>query len=162
MLRVPKIILQAKWSVCYSLFKQLLQLFGALQSKMTVFYSTKTSAASIWGEKKQNFLWLYSGDPDQDATALFSVHFVLSPPSPSAECQLSPGLKFFSFFFFFNFNCLIFMLMLFQSCVSGSHCLCLTGRLNVLAFSKNHGHGRWLSCWKEKEESAVFMEWRRV
>lgn len=131
--------------------QQLLQLFGALQSKMTVFF------AQEWllprgGE--QNFSDYFGVNSDKEATALFSVHFAPSPPSLSAECQVSLGLRLIFFFYY----CLIFMSMLFQSRVSGSHCLCLTGRLNVLAFLQTTDTAT--GCHVEKRKKKVLFLWK--
>lgn len=124
MLRVPKY----PPSQMKCPFLSLRQLFGALRqyfcSKMGENFSDFTASNPDEKKKKKKPLPLFQS--------------ISLPLSFSAECQVSLGLFFF---------CLISMSMLFQSCVSGSHCLCLTGRL-----SKNHGH----TCWKEKEESAVF------
>ena len=123
--------------------QQRLRLFGALRSKMTVFFFvvvfffSKMAAAAARG--RTELLGLFCGaDSDRRSHCpVFSPFRSLLPPHHhhhhplSAECQVSLGLK---CFFFPPLYCLILMSMLFQSCVSGSHCLCLTGRRNVLAF----------------------------
>lgn len=127
--------------------QQLLQLFGALRSKMTVFFIRKWPLPA-WGET--NLLGLYDVNSDEEATAPFSVHFAPCPPSPSAECQVSLGLCFFSFLLF------DFHVDVISSCVSGSHCLCLTGRLNVFLKTTDTATGCHVE--KRKKKSAVSME----
>jgi len=130
--------------------QQLLHLFGVLQSKMTVFCSKMAAAA----RGKTKLLGLYGIDSDEEATALFSVHFALCPLSFSAECQVSLGLKVFLLMFDFHVD------------VLSKLCLWLSvfvfdRSTQRVGFSKNHGHSHWLSFWKEKEESVVSMERER-
>lgn len=103
----------------------------------------KKMAAAARGRTKLLGL-LTASTPTKKPLPCFQSVSLPHPPSLSAECQVSLGLFFclFRFVFIVSFSCRCY----FKSCVSGSHCLCLTGRPDVLAFSKNHGHGHWLSC----------------
>lgn len=132
--------------------QRLLQLSAALRSKMTVFPSNMAAAA----RGRAKLLGLYGIVSDKEATALFSVHFAPSPPSLSAKCRVSLGLKVWGGFFVVF---LIFMSMLFQSCVSGSHCLCLTGRLNVLAFLKTADAATGRHAEKRKKKKKKLFLW---
>lgn len=133
--------------------QQFLQLFGALQSKMTVFCSKMAAAA----RGRAKLLGLYGVDSDKEATALFSDHFYSLSPLPlsrTSSISWTPSCIFFSLLFDFHVD------------VISKSCLWLSlfvfdWSTQRVGFSKNHGHSHWLSCWKEKEESAVSMEWGR-
>lgn len=76
--------------------QQLLQPFGALQSKMTVFCSKMAAAAR--GKTKR--LGLHGVDSDKEATALFSVHFAPSPLPLSRMTSISWTFFFVTLFDF--------------------------------------------------------------
>lgn len=70
-------------------------------------------------------------------------------------CRTSCRVKVFVFVCFFVLW-LLFLMMFFRSCLSGSHCLCLTGRLKVLAFLKASDAATDCHVKKRKKKSAVF------
>lgn len=150
MLRVPKIASKPNEVSVTLSFNNFCNSFGALKSKMTVF-SSKMAAATrgTMEKKKKKTLQNFSDFTTKKPLPRFQYHFAPSPPSHSAECQVSSWTQ-FNFFFLFSFDFHVDVIS--KLCLSGSHCLCLTGRPNVLAFSgkkkkkKNHGHGHWLSC----------------
>lgn len=117
------------------------------------------NACCLWGvKKKKNFSDFTASTPTKKPLPCFqSISLPRSPPSLSAECQVSLGLN-LSFFFLGGGG-------LFDFHVDVISELCLWLSLFVfnwltqcVGFSTNHGHSHWLSCWKEKEESAVSKE----
>lgn len=145
MLRVPKISSKPN-EVSVSLSSTTSGgLFGALQSKMTVFCS-KMAAAT---RGKKNLLGLYGINSDKEATALFSVHFAPSPPPSQQNVKYLLDSKFF--FFFYSYRCYFKVLSLALTC------LCLTGRLNVLAFLKTTDTAT--GCHVEKRKKKVLFLW---
>ena len=99
--------------------QQRLRLFGALRSKMTVFFlfcffqnGCRRCRRQVGDQNFSDFLRrrLRQKKP----LPCFQSISLPAPPPLSAECQLSLGLKTFLFFLY----CLILMSMLFQSCVS--------------------------------------------
>lgn len=103
------------------LLLSLQQLFLALKSRTKVFFCLTNGCCHMRGE--QNFLDLTVCNGQKEA--LFSAH----SRSRLSLSRMSSISVIFSVLF-------DFMLSFFQSCVSGSHCLCLTGQLNMLAFLK--------------------------
>lgn len=81
---------------------------------------------------------------------------VFSPFRSLAPLPSQQNVKYLLDSNFFFFHC-FFMSMFFQSCVSGSHCLCLTGRLNVLAFLKTADTAT--GCHVEKRKKKVLFLW---
>lgn len=108
---------------------------------------------------RQNFSDFTASTPTKQATALFAVQF--APSSPLSLSRMSNYLldsKFSCFFVCF------FKLFYFHVDVISKLCLWLSlfvfdWSTQRVGFSKNHGHGYWLSFWKKKEESAVYVEW---
>lgn len=133
-------------------------------NEVSVFLSS-TTPAILWSTPIQNdsifvqtrllpartktkLLGLYGVKSDEEATAPFSLFRSLSPLPLSRMSSISWTQRFF-------FYCLISMSMLFQSCVPGSHRLCLTGRLNVFLKTTDTATG----CHVEKRKKKVLFLW---
>lgn len=112
------------------------------------------------GVVEVNFADFHAVDSDEEAAGLFSARCAPSPSQQNVKYLLD---FFFSFFYYY---CSVFMSMLFQSCVSGSHRLCLTGRLDVLAFLKkqkqnnNNMDTAAIGCFEKRKKKTLFL-WNR-
>lgn len=127
------------------LFLSLQQLFGALQSKMTVFFFGSKTAAGPRGGKLLGLLRLRRR---RQPLRFQSI----SLPLPSSSQQ---NVKYLLDFFFlllllFDFHVDVIS----KSCLWLSLCLCSSGRLDVFLKSTDPAAARQ----KEKEESAVSVE----
>lgn len=92
MLRIPKSILQAKWSVCYSPF-------SSFCDSLFYFFCVHEGGAGRGGEV--NFADFHAVDSDEEAAGLFSARCAPSPSQQNVKYLLD---FFFSFFLLLSFG----------------------------------------------------------
>lgn len=133
--------------------------------RLIVFFFFVSTRAGQGGGGEVNFADFHAVDSDEEAAGLFSARCAPSP-APSQQ-NVKYLLDFFLLLFFYYYYSLGFMSMLFQSCVSGSHRLCLTGRLDVLAFLKkkkqeikNNMDTVAIGCFEKRKKKTLFL-WNR-
>lgn len=147
MLRVPKISSKPN-EVSVSLSSTTSATLWSTPIQNDSVFHPKMASACEGGNKSprtlRRQLWRRSHCP------VFSPFRSLSPLPLSRMSSISRTQFFFSFLLF------DFHVDVISSCVSGSHCLCLTGRLNVFLKTTDTATGCHVE--KRKKKSAVSME----